>query len=155
MSLLLVWGCPLAEQPAESTVTNYHRDIKPLLKTHCLSCHRQGDIGLYPFETYDQANAMGPAMVIAVENRTMPPWGQNPDCRPSQHSLWLDDEVVATFSDWQDHGFEEGDASEAGGAIEQAIEETEITEPDTLVGTPEPYVPDVGMADDYRCFILP
>ena len=49
----------------------------------------------------------------------------------------------------------EGSPVDTGSAVAQAIEETEMVEPDTLVGAIEPYVPDVGMADDYRCFILP
>jgi hypothetical protein len=155
MCLVMVFGCPAPEDTTEITLTNYHQDIKPLLDTKCMSCHREGDIGLFPFETFEQVNAMGPAIVAAVENRTMPPWGQDPSCRPSQDSLWLDANVIDVFSQWKEHGFEEGTPSDTGSAVEQAIEETELVEPDTLIGTADPYVPDVGLADDYRCFILP
>ena len=152
----LLIACQPVDEPAAPTVTNYHHQhIKPLVAQHCLSCHREGDVGLYPFETYDQTYAMGPALVAAVQNRSMPPWGHNPDCRPTENSLWLDEDALAVFTDWQEHGFQEGDAAATASTAEQAIEQTELPEPDEWVAPLEPYVPDVGLNDDYRCFILP
>ena len=93
--LILMTACTPVTETTETELktTTYHQDIKPLLEsTIGSSCHRQGDVGLYPLENYEQAKAMGPALVSAVQNRTMPPWGHDPSCRPVQDSLWLQEE---------------------------------------------------------------
>ena len=155
--LILMTACNPVTETTETKpkTTTYHQDIKPLLESKCLSCHRQGDVGLYPLENYEQAKAMGPALVGAVQNRTMPPWGHDPSCRPVQDSLWLQEETIAVFSKWQSDGYEEGVATESNSAHTQAIEDTDLPEPDTLIQPADLYIPDVGFADDYRCFILP
>ena len=84
--LILMTACNPVTETTETKpkTTTYHQDIKPLLESKCLSCHRQGDVGLYPLENYEQAKAMGPALVGAVQNRTMPPWGHDQVVAPSK-----------------------------------------------------------------------
>ena len=65
------------------------------------------------------------------------------------------EETIAVFSKWQSDGYEEGVATESNSAHTQAIEDTDLPEPDTLIQPADLYIPDVGFADDYRCFILP
>jgi hypothetical protein len=138
--------------------TNYHRDIAPLIAENCLSCHQEGGIGLYSFETASEVESMAVPIVTAVENRTMPPWGHDPDCRPTSDSLWLDDEIIDVFLDWREQEYLIGTASEGSpglGLPDDTGEKSSPEEADILLETDQAYVPDVGFSDDYRCLILP
>ncbi|MCA9572842.1 MAG: hypothetical protein KC656_33625, partial [Myxococcales bacterium] len=69
----------------------WHRDIRPLVETHCLGCHAEG--GIAPFtlthdpDEWENASAWwAPAAVRAVEAGTMPPWPASDDCHPIEGS---------------------------------------------------------------------
>ena len=127
----------------------WQRDIRPLTAASCDSCHVAG--GVAPF-VFDEATveALGPAMVDAVVERRMPPWGADPSCREILDSAWLSDDDVAAFVAWEAGGFELGDEAEYV-APELDEEPFDPGEPDLELGIPTPYAPDDSLADDYRC----
>ena len=67
----------------------YHRDVRPLVDQHCTGCHSEGNIGGFRLDTPEDALRAADAMVLAVEERSMPPWGMDPDCRPTAGDLTL------------------------------------------------------------------
>ena len=152
-------GCGFSDVPMEPPAgpANYYRDIKPLLSAHCTSCHHSGGIGIYSFETADDVVSMAAPIVTSVENRTMPPWGQDPSCRPSVGSLRLEQKTIDRFTQWKEHNYPLGDPADDPGPVEPDAEgaEKSAAEADILLEAPDVYVPDVGFADDYRCLILP
>lgn len=36
----------------------WHQHVRPMVERHCWPCHRSGDIGPFPIETYDQAASL-------------------------------------------------------------------------------------------------
>ena len=156
---LLLFGCDSNEIAMEPPTgpANYYRDIKPLLSAHCLSCHTEGGIGIYSFETAEDVASMAVPIVTSVENRTMPPWGQDPNCRPSVGSLRLEQPVIDIFTQWKDHNYPLGDPADDKGDVEpeENGSEKSASHADILLEASQVYVPDVGFSDDYRCLILP
>ncbi len=90
--------------------------------------------------------------MVTVEDRTMPPWGMDPDCRPSVGDLRLSDITVATFTAWRDAGFPEGDEADYGAP--DLPDPLTLGIPDLLLTPEESYTPKAGALDDYRCMVI-
>lgn len=134
--------------PTPPDVT-WHRDVRPVTDQYCVQCHSDGNIAPFAFDDPSVVQAMAGAMVASVESRAMPPWGMDPDCRPSTGSLWLPDDLYATFLDWRANGFELGDEAEYVPA--PLPPPVDMGEPDLVLTPAEPYAPDTSTPDDYRC----
>ncbi|HTV50521.1 MAG TPA: hypothetical protein VME21_04995 [Steroidobacteraceae bacterium] len=60
---------------AASAEPTFVGQVAPLLRTHCLMCHRAGSSeGALPLATYEQASAHAEQVLRAVESGAMPPW---------------------------------------------------------------------------------
>ena len=135
----------------------YHRDLRPLLETHCMSCHN----GTFApasltFSDPEIIELLGPAIVAAVENRTMPPWHANDGCNDYKDDLALTDAEIATFKRWVDEGMERGDPNDfiMPTPREAEMNVEQLSEAPTLrVTAPEPYTPTSMDSDDFRCFV--
>lgn len=131
---------------------SYHRNVRPLVDRHCAGCHSEGNIGPFRLDTPEEALTAAEAMVVSVEARTMPPWGMDPDCRPSVGDLRLSDAVVDVFTAWRDAGFPEGDPADYGAP--DFPEPLTLGTPDLLLTPSESYTPKAGKLDDYRCMVI-
>jgi hypothetical protein len=131
----------------------WHADVKPLMDRACFDCHVEGGIGPFALDSYDNALALGPALVHSVTTRAMPPWAHDERCRPTIGSLWLSDEEVLLFEAWEAADYPEGDPE--GATAPPAREPLPERPPaDLMLGLGEPFVLDATRADDYRCFLL-
>jgi hypothetical protein len=61
--------------PAEVTWSGQVADI---LQTHCVTCHRPGQVGPFSLEAYDQARGWSAMIGSVVEEGRMPPWNATP-----------------------------------------------------------------------------
>src|SRR5687767_13801120 len=66
-------GSPDEQQPPAASVT-WHQDIALIVIQRCSGCHEEGGIGPFPLETYEQAKSFAPAMLMAIESGSMPPF---------------------------------------------------------------------------------
>ncbi len=142
---------------SEAALT-FHRDVRPLIETHCSSCHRENGIGSFVLgydedEWQDGMAPWAPAVVDAVKTRMMPPWKPDPACRDYAHSRRLSDAEVAVFTDWAAAGYLEGKPGDYKAAPAGA--DSELGAPSLTLAPQEEYTPDAKLADDYRCFLLP
>ncbi|MFM7975504.1 MAG: redoxin family protein, partial [Pirellula sp.] len=55
-------GCVLEHKPDSIALTDvtYHNQISRLLQRHCVECHREGGVGPFKLDTYDDAVAHAP-----------------------------------------------------------------------------------------------
>jgi hypothetical protein len=141
---------------ASSEVT-FHRDVRPLLETHCAGCHVTG--GIAPFalgftesEWKDGTPSWAADAVKAVEERRMPPWMPDPECHELTGSRRLSDEDVDVFKAWADNKFAQGDESEYRAPNEQPLD---LGPASVEIAPKEAYTPNAKLSDDYRCFLLP
>ncbi len=133
----------------------YWRDIYPVLQTHCVTCHREGGIG--PFDLADPATAaaLAPALVLAADEGSMPPFLPGPLTPPLLNERRLSDAEKQLLADWTELGAPLGDPADRGPEIDP-IEPFDLGAPDLSFVVPsEPYSPDKSLADDYRCFVVP
>ncbi len=148
---------PAADPPPRrrtlpAPAVTYHADVRPLVERHCAGCHSEGSIGPFRLDEPAEALQAAEAMVLSVEERTMPPWGMDPGCRLSAGSLRLSNTDVATFVAWRDAGFPEGDAADFVAPQLEAAEPLPIH--DLLLTPEQPYTPADAALDDYRCMVI-
>lgn len=69
-------GCLLTRLPEEElqqSVT-WSRDVAPIVRESCAGCHRPGQVGPFPLETYEQVKGWSEMIASVVEEGRMPPW---------------------------------------------------------------------------------
>src|SRR5580700_6041755 len=57
----------------KGSVTFTH-DIAPIMLANCTSCHRQGEIGPFALQSYQDAKKRALQFAQVTESRYMPPW---------------------------------------------------------------------------------
>ncbi len=147
-------ACSKSTEPAQPQLS-YHKDVRPLIETHCLECHQQGGIGPFVLDSFAAVKAAGPVVAGSVMSGRMPPWLPDPDCNHFQGERLMTEDQKSAIASWVEQGMEEGDASEyVPGPTARGLTLADL-EPPTMTLKPEqPYVPDPERPDDYRCFVL-
>lgn len=144
MILLTLFACDRS-----SDEVTWQRDVRPLTDQHCASCHVADGVAPFVFDE-NTVEALGPAMVEAVLDRRMPPWGADPECREIAGSAWLSEADLDVFQAWAEQDYALGDVEDyVPASFEPAS--TDQGEPDIELGIPTPYLPDATGDDDYRC----
>jgi hypothetical protein len=128
--------------------------VAPILATHCWSCHVEGGMAPFSFETYDQAEPLGEAIASMSAGRVMPPWAPDASgaCQSFTDARWLADDDITTLQAWVEAGKPAGNLAEVPSPVTPpGLDEVSATI--TLPGfTPEPS--DDFPWDDYRCFLV-
>lgn len=77
-------GCVLESKskPTQSTEVTYHNQISRLLQRHCVECHREGGVGPFKLDTYEDAVAHASMIREVLDRGIMPPWFAAPSFRP-------------------------------------------------------------------------
>jgi hypothetical protein len=89
-------GCMLDIDPlkqSESSVT-YHQQISRLLQRHCVECHREGGVGPFALDTYEDAVAHAPMIREVIDRGIMPPWFAATDSK-EHSSPWVNDRSLS------------------------------------------------------------
>lgn len=122
-------------------------EVQPVLAQHCYGCHKSDGIAL-TLEGYDNASLWADAIAQAVSAGRMPPWPPSQDCLPLADVRGLTAEDLALLVEWADAG------APQGGAADVALPGAGEVDADLWVELAEPYTPDEGREDDYRCFVV-
>jgi hypothetical protein len=143
-------GEPGDTDPASATVT-YHRDVRPIVERHCVSCHSEGNIGPFQLTTYDEVHTYRDIALATIDGNTMPPWGIEDDCGDFVADPSLSTEDKTVFAQWIEQGAPEGDSADY--VAPAPLDRPELSRTDLTLQLPEPYEPQIA-PDDYRCFVL-
>lgn len=142
---------PTAPASGAAGGITYHKDIRPIIESNCLSCHVQGGIGPFALDNYAAVKMVAGSVVNAVKSKIMPPWPASSDCTPIRDARNLSDANIDAFTQWQTAMFPEGDPSTYVAPPPAAAEE-DIGPPSITLDAGMKYTPQVN-ADDYRCFL--
>jgi hypothetical protein len=93
--------------PALLAAVTFHADIEPLLERRCKGCHRKGEIGPMPLETYEQARPRAKAIRQAVVLGKMPPWFATQG-GPFLNKARLTESEIRVFDKWAAQGAPRG-----------------------------------------------
>lgn len=107
-------GCLIGRvrEPKASGAVTYAQHVAGIFQTHCVDCHRPGEIGPFPLLTYDDARGWGDMIAEVVSERRMPPWHADPAHGKFANDRSLSAEERDTVLAWVKDGCPEGDAAQ-------------------------------------------
>lgn len=162
-------GCSDTEPTPDpqTAAPTFQQNVAPILNAQCVTCHREGGVGPFRLDRYEDAREHADAVAFAVSAREMPPWGveNTGDCQTFQGARWLKDEEIDTISKWAQAGAPEGTSGQtsappdthAGHLTTSQGPLAALSGNVVEVGMEEPYTPaptETSPEDDYRCFVL-
>jgi hypothetical protein len=121
--------------PASPTPTFYH-DVLPILRDHCQSCHRPGEVAPMPLVTYAQTRPWAQAIARETGMKMMPPWFADPRYGHFANDSSLTEKQIATLTAWAAAGAPAGDAHDAPAPRTWPVG-WNIPEPDMIVKMPK------------------
>jgi Ca2+-binding EF-hand superfamily protein/peroxiredoxin len=112
-------GCLLESKPistAASEVT-YHNQIARLVQRHCAECHREGGVGPFALDTYEDVVSHAPMIREVVNRGIMPPWFAAKE-KDDSISPWINDRSLSSSEKhqlfaWLDNKAPEGDPKQS------------------------------------------
>jgi hypothetical protein len=112
VALMLLLGMPasLAVTAATTSAPTFTKDVAPILYQHCVSCHRDGEIGAkLSLISYESAQSKAGAISDKVQARLMPPWPVDPaGSLKFRNDARLSDAEIATLVAWVKAGAPRG-----------------------------------------------
>lgn len=107
-------GCLIArsKKPVENSAVTYSNQIARIFQKNCVSCHRPGEIGPFPLQTYEDVLGWGPMIAEVVREQRMPPWHANPKHGEFLNDCSLSDEEKNLIYQWVENGSPEGDPAD-------------------------------------------
>jgi hypothetical protein len=107
-------GESTADDTGAAAAVTWHQDIAPVVVGKCGGCHVDGGIAPFSLQTYAEAEPFAAAMLVALEQKTMPPFlaDETEECETRfawQDDPRLTDDELAEFAAWVDAGAPEGD----------------------------------------------
>jgi Ca2+-binding EF-hand superfamily protein/peroxiredoxin len=89
-------GCLLEKKQASiaSADITYHNQISRLLQRHCVECHRNGGVGPFALDTFEDTVAHAPMIREVLDRGIMPPWFAAAD-KSHSTSPWINDRSLS------------------------------------------------------------
>jgi hypothetical protein len=147
-------SAPSALTQTSASAPTFYRDVAPILRQHCQSCHRLGEIAPMPLVTYNDARLRAGAIASSTSERRMPPWFADPRFGHFSNDPTLTPQEIATLVAWA-----------AGGAPAGAPVDTppppawtsgwNIPPPDRIITMPKPVALPAHGDVDYTYEIVP
>jgi hypothetical protein len=135
--LLTLVGSVEAHKPTTTKFT-YHRDVYPIFREKCGSCHQGGGVAPMSLLAYKDAYPWAVSIKNEVLELTMPPWFADERYGSFRHPSALTAGEMNIIVDWCLGGSPEGDPADAPPAAPDVSES--LGEPDLLLPLPEPFV---------------
>ncbi|MFN9297275.1 MAG: ascorbate-dependent monooxygenase [Acidobacteriota bacterium] len=133
-----------------SNAAPFHPGVARVLEQHCLPCHRPGEVGPFPLDSYEAARKHARQIALVVAQRYMPPWKPSGPGLRFQHERRLTPTEIAHITAWVKQGMPRGT-----GQWNPPAPPPPTTAADARCRMPLPAdIPAEGR-DDYRCFVIP
>ena len=155
--LLILLGWP-GISGAQGQLT-FNRDIAPIVRARCASCHRPGEIGPFSLITYDEVRRHAAQIAAVTARRIMPPWKPVAGKGEFENERRLTDPELQAIQQWIADGAPEGDARDSRPlpSVDAATagDGWRLGAPDLVVSMPEGYAVPADGADVFRTFVIP
>ncbi len=105
-------GCLIAlprSSTSNSHITFCDQVIRVLHK-HCTECHRDGEIGPFALDDYDEVVGWADMSLEVIDQGRMPPWHASPEHGSFANARHMSDEDKETLRRWIEAGMPYGDA---------------------------------------------
>lgn len=149
-------GCLITREevkPSSEKVT-YAEDVAPILRKHCVDCHRPGTAAPFALTTYEQVKAKANMIAEAVRDERMPPWYAAPEHKEFVNQRSLTVAERETVRRWVEGGKERGDVSRLPALKLPEPNAWQIGEPNLVVESARHELPAEGLIP-YKYVLLP
>ena len=142
-------------RPPSATPT-YSKDVAAILQKNCQECHRRGQVGPFPLETYEQARKRAADIATVVEDRAMPPWKASPQVGPKfKHDRSLSEQDIATLVGLGRGRRTRGRPGRPAPARASSPTTGRSGRPDLVLDIGTDFAIPATGDDIYRCFVIP
>lgn len=149
-------GCPIPRPQAAplNTKVTFAGEVAPILRKHCVDCHRPGTTAPFSLVSYRDAKAQAEGIVEVVKDGRMPPWYASETTDHFINRRGLSAEEKQTIALWVRSGMELGDATKLPPPPTIPEDRWLIGKPDLVLKAPRHDIPAEGLVD-YKYVILP
>ncbi len=130
-------GCKLgrASKSNGGSKVTYTKEVSRILQSHCVTCHRPGEIAPFSLMNYRQAAGWSSMIAEVVDEGRMPPWHASPEHGKFANDARLSNEEKKTIRDWVAAGSPEGNPADLPPSP-QFVEGWQIPKPDLVLEMP-------------------
>lgn len=150
-------GCLLGRkrESVEGATVTFANQVSRVLQRNCTECHREGEIGPFSLETYDEAIGWADMMLEVIEEKRMPPWHADSSVGKFSNAREMSEEDKQILRDWVEQGTPMGDVAKLPKPVEYVAGWRLPKEPDIVVEmSKRPYeIPEDGTVE-YQYFVV-
>lgn len=132
---------------------SYVKDIAPILKSRCVSCHTKGGLGPFPMSNFKKVKGWSEMMAEVVLTKQMPPWHADPHIGEFENDESITPEEVHKLVSWVKSGSPRGEGEDPLASYTPTLPTWTLGEPTKVVTLPEQKVAAEGVFD-YRYVTL-
>src|SRR5882672_697698 len=107
--VVLIGTTLLGADVSSSKEVTFHKNVLPILQSHCQECHRPGEVAPFSLLSYNDARPWAKAIKSDVVTKKMPPWFADPQYGHFADDRSLSKQEIETVVSWVDGGAKEGD----------------------------------------------
>jgi hypothetical protein len=134
-------------QVPPSTAPTYYRDVQPVLRQHCVICHRASGIAPMSFESYEASRRYAYVIRNVTRDKAMPPPFSVPLVGRVANDPSLNPAQISTLAAWADLHAPAGDPRDAP-VVSHGSAPWSIPKPDLILKMPQPVsIPATGNLD--------
>lgn len=139
-----------------SAQITYEKDVSPIIKNHCVSCHTPGGYGPFSLESFSDVQKRAKFIGHVTQTRYMPPWKADPSFSHFANERYLSDEEIATIQLWIEQGLARGVAAGVlGKERPKSVTLEKDLEADLVLEMANPFALSTKGIEDYRFFHVP
>jgi hypothetical protein len=140
---------PLREKMSDFSKISYSKEIAPIIQSKCVTCHQQGGIAPFAFNSYDVVKGFAPMIRETLRTGRMPPYFADPHIGKFKNDQSISADEMKTLVHWIEAGAPRGDGGDilkeqASVAPEWPVE---LGKPDIIVDLPAFDVPASGIVE--------
>lgn len=148
-------GCHISRvnrRPAHGDIT-YAKDIAPIVQTHCVACHRSGEIAPFALASYEDVVNWSATIREVIEEKRMPPWHASGEPGKFANDRRLPEREKELLFAWIGNGMPAGDSADLTEPV-KLTDGWQISKPDLIVEMPKPYTVAAKGTIEYQYFPL-
>ena len=147
-------GCLFTFASGEQS-PSYVREVAPLLRQHCVECHRPDGIGPWSLTEHSRAKHYARMMEEVLLTRRMPPWDADPDYGKFANAHALSAEQTQTLIRWVEAGSPRDEGADPLAEPLSPLPAWSLGQPDVVLRLPEvQQIPATGVLE-YRHIRIP
>ena len=150
-------GCLLGRKrdSVEGATVNFANQVSRVLQRNCVECHREGEIGPFSLETYEEAIGWADMMLEVIEEKRMPPWHADENTGAFSNARSMTEEDKQILRDWVDQGTPMGDVADLPDPVKYVSGWRLPREPDRVVKmSKRPYEIPADETVEYQYFVV-